>query len=170
MPSAPVNSERGWFHRVGGFVRRVEDGLLVLLLVLMIAVAGGQIILRNIFDSGLVWADPLLRILVLWLALLGAIIASRSSNHISIDILSRYLGPRLQAFSQLVTNLFTALVCGLVSYYGVAFVRMDFMADTRAFAQLPAWLLELIIPLGFALIALRYLLTSLSSLKALRRQ
>jgi len=170
MPSDPANPRHRWIHHFGQLIRRLEDGLLVLLLALMILIAGGQIVLRNFFDSGLVWADPLLRILVLWLALLGAIVASRSDNHISIDMLSRYLGPLLQALSRLITGFFTALVCGLVSYYGVSFVHMDFEAGTRAFAQVPAWLLELIIPLGFALIALRYLLTSLHNLAALCRK
>ena len=70
---------------------RLEDGLLVSLLVLMVLLATGQILLRNLFDAGLSWGDPSLRLMVLWLALLGAMAATRDDNHIRIDLLSRYL-------------------------------------------------------------------------------
>ena len=51
-----------WVKRL----HRAEDALLVLLLSVMIGLASTQILLRNLLDSGFVWIDPLLRVLVLW--------------------------------------------------------------------------------------------------------
>ena len=65
-----------------------EDTLLVLILSAMILLAAGQIILRNFLDIGFIWGDELLRMLVLWLAVAGALAASRSDKHISIDVLN----------------------------------------------------------------------------------
>ena len=63
---------QAWIDRI----HRVEDALLVILLSLMILLAATQILLRNFFDLGFVWADPLLRALVLWLGLIGATVAT----------------------------------------------------------------------------------------------
>jgi TRAP-type C4-dicarboxylate transport system permease small subunit len=54
--------------------------LLVLLLLAMISLAFAQIVLRNGFDGGIIWADSLLRIMVLWIALIGAVVASQGSK------------------------------------------------------------------------------------------
>ncbi len=73
------------------FLHRLEDSLLVILLTTLILLASTQIFLRNLFDTGLVWIDPLLRVMVLWLGLLGAAVAAREHKHIQIDILTRLL-------------------------------------------------------------------------------
>lgn len=143
-----------WLGRVVG---ALEDNLLVLLVAATVALAAVQIAGRNFFDTGFPWIDPLLRILVLWVGLVGAMVASRNRAHISIDIVSRYLPRRGRAAAQSATAVFTAAVCGALSYYSYRFVVLDYEFGTRAFAAVPAWTVELILPLGFAVIGLRYL-------------
>jgi TRAP-type C4-dicarboxylate transport system permease small subunit len=142
-----------------------EDGLLVVMLTAMILVAATQILLRNVFETGLAWGDPLLRMMVLWVGLLGAMVATRDRNHISIDILSRYLPGRARRISHLVTDCFTFVVCALLAFHGARFVWQDQAAGVRVFADLPAWLFELIIPIGFAVICVRYLLHFILTLR-----
>jgi TRAP-type C4-dicarboxylate transport system permease small subunit len=138
-------------------LRRVEDALLALLLGTMVLLAGGQILLRNVLEIGLIWADPLLRALVLWVGLFGALVASREDRHISIDVLSRVLPARIGAFARAVTSLFTAGVSAVVAYHAARFVAFDYEAGTAAFAGLPAWVVESILPFAFGVISLRYL-------------
>ena len=64
----------------------LENGLLVGLLVAMIGIAVTQIVMRNGFDSGFLWADSLLRVLVLWIGMIGALVAVGTSA-ISVSIL-----------------------------------------------------------------------------------
>lgn len=132
-----------------------ENCLLAFSLFVMIALAGTQIIMRNFWDSGLAWGDISLSILVLWVGMLGAMVATREKNHISIDVLSRFLPTHLKGINQIVIDLFTALVCGLLSYHSAIFVLMEYEDGTTAFESVPAWLCEAIIPFGFGLIALR---------------
>ena len=37
----------------------------------MIVLAFGQIVLREVFETGFVWADELIKLMVLWLAMVG---------------------------------------------------------------------------------------------------
>ena len=53
-------------------MRLIENAILVSVLTSMVLVATYQVIARNFFDTGLLWGDALVRVLVLWVALVGA--------------------------------------------------------------------------------------------------
>lgn len=134
----------------------VENGILTVLLLVMIGFAVVQIVLRNFLDTGILWGDPLLRLSVLWIALVGAMIASRSDNHIRIDLLTRYLSRKTKRYTRGLVTLFTSLVCMTVAYYSIQFVQWEYEDGMMAFAQVPSWIGVSIIPFAFGIIALRY--------------
>ncbi len=144
--------------KINRLIHLLEDGLLVFTLGAMILLALSQIVLRNLFDSGIEWTDPLLRVMVMWLGLLGAIAATKQNNHISIDAVSRLLPNKGKVISSVIANLFSAIICAIVSYYALQFVLMEYEDGMMAFSNIPAWLCESIIPIGFALMALRFLI------------
>ena len=108
-------------------------------------------------DSGIVWADPMIRLLVLWVGLAGATAASRQGKHIRIDFLKGMLPPKLENISQALVEIITAAICAAVAWHGVRFVRLEYVDGGNAFAQVPAWLCEAAIPLAFIVIACRYI-------------
>jgi TRAP-type C4-dicarboxylate transport system permease small subunit len=142
-------------------VHRFEDILLVVLLSSMILLASTQIILRNLFEFGLVWADPLLRIMVLWLGMIGATVASRDNRHIHIDLISHFFNKTSYLLIQTFVGQFTSWVCLLVAWNGAYWVRLDFADGLTGILGIPAWAFEIIIPITFALIGIRYFLFSL---------
>lgn len=141
-------------------IHRLEDLLLVGLLLSMISIAFTQIVLRNGFDGGIVWADSLLRIMVLWIALIGALVASRDQRHINIDLISRFLPPMGKRVAGVVSTLFTMLICLALAYYSFEFVKMEYESPSPAFAQVPTWACESIMPIAFTLMAIRYFIHS----------
>jgi TRAP-type C4-dicarboxylate transport system permease small subunit len=156
-------------ERAAGALHRFEDALLALLLGAMIVLAPLQILLRGVLGTGLAWVDPMLRVLVLWVGLFGAVVACREGRHITIDVLARLLGGRASAAAGALTSLFTAGVAGVVSYHGGRFVASEREFASIGFSGIPAWALELVIPVAFAVIALRYLGLAGSHLRALVR-
>ena len=144
--------------RALALLRRLEDGMLVVLLMAMIGVAASQVILRNFFDSGLYWGDSLVRVAVLWVALVGAMVASRDDSHIRIDLMSRLVKPQHQQWLVRVTRLFTCFVLVLFTWGSGQFVYYEFVDNAIAFGGVPAWICEIIMPIGGAVMALRYLL------------
>ena len=141
-------------------LHRLEDALLVLLLSTMMVLASTQILLRNLFDSGFVWIDPLLRVLVLWLGLIGATVATRNNRHIRIDLLTRFFKRNTHRLIQSIIGQISAWTCLVVAWYGFKWVHMDYADGLTSFVGVPAWTLEVIIPVTFALIGLRYLILS----------
>jgi len=143
-------------------LHKLESGLLALILFLLILLAAYQVIARNFFDTGLLWGDGFVRVAVLWVTLIGAMVASRTDDHIRMDVVSRYLPEGLRHFSQRLTALFTAIVCGLFAWHSLIFIQYEYEDGTLAFGAIPAFVCELIMPVGFTIMALRYLLHTIS--------
>lgn len=161
-----ASSPAGGFARGLRFLHRAEDALLALLLATTILLASLQIVLRYAFDAGITWGDPLLRVLVLWIGLLGALAATRERRHITIDVIARLLPARGKAAAGAVTSLFAGVVSGIVAYHGARFVASELEFGSATFAGVPAWALEAVIPFAFGLIALRCLLHFATDLAA----
>lgn len=129
----------------------------MLLLGAMILLATLQIVMRNGFDAGFIWADETLRLMVLWLAMAGAVAAARADKHISIDVLSRFLPLRGRALARIITNLFTSAICGLLAWHAWRFVSQSREFEDQLLGNLPAWWFQIVMPVAFALMSWRYL-------------
>ncbi len=138
------------------YINVIEDNLLVLILSSMIVLAVYQIFSRNLLSEGVVWIDPLLRTLVLWVGLTGAVVATRTDKHIKVDVFAKYLPIKLQPLIQRSVYFYTLLVCLLISWHAARFVLSEYEYGTIAFSSVPAWVTAIIIPVSFCLIALRY--------------
>ena len=142
-----------------------EDALLVLILAAMVILAAIQIILRNVFDDAILWAGPMLRVGVLWVGMIGAMVATRSDNQISIDAVSRFLPKLWKARVRVVTDLFTAIVAAVVAWSAFRLVLDDRAAGVTAVAFVPLWVCEAILPVAFGVIAIRYFLFAIRHLR-----
>ncbi len=145
-------------------LHRLEDTVLISALASMLILAIIQIVLRNFFDSGFLWAESSLRILVLWVAILGAMVATRENNHINIDTLSRYVPENWQPAIRLLTSLFAAAICGTVAWHAFVFVQFEYEDQTIAFASVPTWACQSILPFGFAVMAFRFIYSAFAGL------
>ena len=135
----------------------VEDGLLVALLASLIALAAAQIALRNLLDTSLLWADPAVRVMVLWVGMIGAVVATRFDKQISVDVVSRFLPERWKAAVRVATDLFTAAVSLALAWHSARLLLEDRAGGTMVVASVPLWVCELVLPLAFGVIGLRYL-------------
>jgi TRAP-type C4-dicarboxylate transport system permease small subunit len=141
-------------RRIEGLIERIETGLIALLVLAMVVLAGAQILLRNLFETGFAWADPLLRAMVLWAAMLGALAAARDDKHIGLDLLTHFLHGRSRRIARVIALLFAAAVSAAMAWYGFNLVQIDFGGGTTI-AGVPGWVIETILPVGFALLAIR---------------
>jgi TRAP-type C4-dicarboxylate transport system permease small subunit len=138
-----------------------EDALLLIILIGMILLAGTQIFLRNIFDYSLFWGDEMLRLMVLWITIAGGLAASRMDKHISIDVLDRFLPARAQLLTKVIIDIFTASVCGLFAWHSARFVMGSYEFGDTLMKNTPAWMLQIILPIGFALMMYRHLVQAI---------
>ncbi|MDA1076362.1 MAG: TRAP transporter small permease [Proteobacteria bacterium] len=148
----------GLVSRLRAIVYGAETALLVALLGGMIVIAAYQVIARNLFDTGLLWGDSLVRIMVLWIAVVGALVASRTDDHIRMDVITRFLKPVQIRWLRRFTCLFTSVILGVFAWYSYQFVLFEYQDQAIVFGSVPAWIGEAILPVGMGMMSLRYLL------------
>jgi TRAP-type C4-dicarboxylate transport system permease small subunit len=151
-------------NRIDTILARIEFALLMVSLGIMILIAFLQVILRNIFASGMSWGDMLLRQLVLWVGFIGASLATKENRHIKIDALYRVFGPRGKMIITTITNLFSALICGLLVRAAYVFVRDERMMGSKVIG-IPGWIFMIIILIGFGIITFRFLIKAFRPVK-----
>jgi TRAP-type C4-dicarboxylate transport system permease small subunit len=151
-----ASDEAGLLNTVERIGRLIENLALVVILSGMILLASGQILLRNVFSGGFAWADEALRLMVLWVAMLGAVVASREDRHISIDVLARVLPDVIKRWTIALVNAFTAAVSYTLAWFSWEFVAESRLYEDQLLNDLPAWLFQSILPVAFFLIGYRY--------------
>ena len=148
--------------RLDAALRAVETALLVTLLAAMVGVATYQVVARNLSYTGLAWGSDLVHVGMLWATMIGAVAAARGNSHISIDLVARFGGPRLQQVAARITALFAAVLCGALGWYAIDVIKVDYEYGTPGVAAVPAWVCESIIPIAAAIMAVTYLLRAIS--------
>ena len=139
----------------------LETIMLVSLLTTMMLVAVGQIIMREGFGTGFGWADELVRLMVLWLALVGSVAACRENRHIRIDALSHVLPDSAVDLIRIIVDVFAAVVCGVIAFQAWRYLQIEIEFEDKVLVDTPAWLAHSIMPIAFALIAYRFLIAAL---------
>ena len=146
----------------------VETALLVALLSLMILLAFFQVVLRDFFHSGILWADPLLRHMVIWLGFLGAAFAASQGKHFAWEMPK----PKNQTLSKafaVVANL-----SGALAALFLAFAAREYAIEEKTYGHalfriggfsFPSWASADIIWFGFLLVGFHFLIRVLSPIK-----
>ncbi len=160
------SDEPSWVSRVLRITAFVEDSLLVLMLAALVVLAGAQIFLRELLHSAILWADPLLRVGVLWVGMVGAMVATRDDKQIAVDVVSRYLPMRWRSRVRVVTDVFTSIVAAVVAWSALRLMMVDRTAGGMTIGSVPVWLCEAILPVAFAIISLRYLMFAVRHLRS----
>ncbi len=145
---------RRFFHST----ERVEVGFIALMLVTLVVLGCAQILLRNAFHSGWLWADPLMRHIVLWLGALGAALASARMRHISVDALSRLLPASYLPLRRLIVYGVTAVAAYALMVAAVRLVHDERGYGEVAFFGVRTWVLQLVLPVAFGIITYRTVL------------
>jgi C4-dicarboxylate transporter DctQ subunit len=139
------------------WLEHLEEGLIALLMAAMTVVAFAQVVARYAFNYSFVWALELNGVLFAWLIFLGMSYGVRVGAHIGIDALVKTLGPRTARALGMVAAGLGIVYALIVAVGGWQYVRK--MYDVGIEMQdlpVPQWLPRTILPLGFALLGLRF--------------
>ena len=140
----------------------LESAMLVSILTAMMLVAVGQVVMREAFGTGFGWADELVRLMVLWLALIGSIAACRENRHIRIDALSHVMPDIAVKIIRILVDVFAALVCAIIAVQAWRYLQIEIEYEDTVLVDTPAWIAHAILPVAFALMSYRFTVASLS--------
>ena len=151
----------GALSRLDRAGRAIETTLLIVILGGLIIVAVGQIVLREFFSYGFIWANELQNVMVLWLAMIATIAACRDDRHIRIDALSRVMPQTWIRFSRVIVDLFAAVVCVIVAWQVYLYIQIEIEYEDTVLVDVPAWIVHGIMPIAFLLTAYRFVVNAI---------
>jgi C4-dicarboxylate transporter DctQ subunit len=140
-----------------GWIERWEQGLIALLLAVMTLTTFVQVVARYVFNYSFVWALEFTTFLFGGLIFLGISYGIRVGAHIGIDALVRLLAPGTARAVAAVATVLCMVYAGIVFVGGWVYVGK--MYDIGILAQdipIPQWIPRLVLPVGFALVFLRF--------------
>jgi len=139
-------------------MNRLEEGVLATLLAFMTVLTFVQVVLRYAFNSGIVWSLEATTYSFAALVLVGMSYGVRTQTHIAVDLFTRRMPKRLRRYVNLVA-IIACLGYALLMLYGSS-VFVDRLLTLGNYARdiaAPKWLLTATMPLGFTLLAYRFL-------------
>jgi C4-dicarboxylate transporter DctM subunit len=136
-----------WLHRF-------ENAITIAVLSAIVLLPLAEISARQLTGEGIPDSISWVRHLTLWLGFLGAALASRADRHLSIALVSLLEG-RWRRLISFATAALTGLVCVFLTWASVSMVRADRESADTLGGIVPIWIVELIMPAAFAVLALR---------------
>jgi len=142
---------------------------MALALAFMTIVTFVQVVLRYVFGTGFVWSLEATTYTFAWLVLIGMSYGVRTRAHIVVDLVTSKLPPPLARAIAVVALAASLAYCGLMIFGSALFIERSFALGNYARdIPLPRWLLTGIMPIAFALLAVRLLQAAWTSLVAAR--
>ena len=142
------------------YLLQAEKFLVGLSLLLLLAFSLIQVVARNFFDTGFPPLDIISRHLVLYVAFLGAAIITHDQKHIKIDFLQHFFSDKQK---QYLMRPLSALAAAVSGYFCVHATRF-WLVEWQYASMQDRWiaLLAIILPIGFGLIALHFILLAVA--------
>lgn len=97
-----------------GRLFKVVEGVLAMLLLGMVLMVFGNVVLRYVFNSGIVISEELSRIFFVWLTFIGAIVAVRDGTHLGMDNVVERLSRRGKLVCLAASQLLILMCCAIL--------------------------------------------------------
>ncbi|WP_248352410.1 TRAP transporter large permease [Anaeromyxobacter oryzae] len=139
---------------------RVERGLVTLLLVALILLPAASTVARRFLGRDLPGSSTLAQHITLWVGFLGAMLATATGRHLALSTLDFVPPGRPRRSAAFFTTAVSAAVCALLAWASARLVYVEWSGFARvAFGIRTAWS-ELVMPVGFAVMAIRFALNA----------
>jgi len=141
---------------VVGRLEKIERALIMLLLLAMVALPLADRALFHL-GGGLPSSSALVAHLALLLTMLGGLLAAHRKRLIATPIVLDHLPPRLRTVAALTGQAAAVVICVQLAMAAWQFASAERHSTAALLPGLPLWCVEMMIPAGFALLAMRLL-------------
>lgn len=117
----------GWLGRLNGAIYRVLQVAITVLLALLLVPVSLQIFSRHIgLIPRYIWTEEVARFCLVWIIMLGAMIAVRDGTHFDVDVLPKPRTPAGIRAGRLVVHIAIALVAFTFLWFGYRFAEFGY--------------------------------------------
>lgn len=137
-------------------IDRLEEGILVVSLLLMLIVTVGNVFSRKVIQKSWSFAEELTIFLFILSSLAGAAAAARDGRLIGLTLLYDLVPKKAKKIFVIILLVSALFFCGLLLYFGIDMVKSEFISgQTTPAMGIPEWIFGLSIPLGAILLLIR---------------
>lgn len=125
----------------------------------------------GVFPNGIVWAEAVALILTIWVAFVGTAMAAKDNRHLKVEAVVSRLPEGIKRWVGLVSGLVTAGFCFFLAFLSYKYVmyQYEIAAGSQGVGgnfegtEIKVWLGFSIVPVAYALTALRSIATGVRS-------
>jgi TRAP-type transport system small permease protein len=130
--------------------------LMVLCLTVMSVLIFGNVVLRYVFNTGIVWAEEMSRFLFVWMIFLGALVAFKENSHLGVDMLTRRLPFAIKRILFVISNIIVLFTLWIVidGSWKMTLVNIDNLAPVTKLPYAYVYGIGIIAGIGIGLIIL----------------
>ena len=154
LPVFTGSGDTGTVGRLLKWMAAAEDVFLSLVLAAMVLLPLSEIVLRAGLSTGIEGVTGLVQHLTFAVASLGAAVAARDGRLLSFASV-QFLEGRTAVWAKIVSNTVSVAVCVVLCNASIEFIQTEMTAGKILAHGLPVWIVELVQPVGFGLIAAR---------------
>ena len=140
-------------HKIFQGADKVESLVCIFLLVIMCFIVIAQVFSRYLFNYSFVWAEELVRYLMIWMVMVGAALVQSKNDHIRIDFFPMLAGPRGRRVMEIVFSLCALFFLGIILLKGIKMAYFNRLFESSGLRISMLWPF-LSIPLGALLIGI----------------
>ncbi len=150
-----ISSWSGWFSGIA--------------VVIMAAVTTTDVFLRYFFGKPLLVADDIGVYCMIFVTFVGAALTLKMKRHIMVDMFYKMLPRRAQQWLDVVTTFAGCFVIWVLTWYTFVWVRYTYESGytSSGILQTPMWMPMSIIPFGFFLFGMQYIVECVKVVRAL---
>jgi TRAP-type C4-dicarboxylate transport system permease small subunit len=135
-------------------IERTAASILIFILTVFVVLDVGS---RELFNTGIPWAQKGAVYMMIWAGFLGAILVTQKVEHLRPEVADKFWKGKLRPFYLRAHNLIVFSFTATMTYYSILYVKesMEF-ADRNIIIDMPMWALQAVIPYCFLSMSLRY--------------
>jgi len=137
---------------------KVELVLISIFLSTMILLSFAQIVFRKIFGSSIPDADQLVTMSVMFIALIGAAMATLEDKHITVEVLSKFVSDKVNLFMGVLFNSFSVYIIYVLYVASADYIELQSENIDFFIGEIKTTSVESFILPGFFLIGIGFVL------------
>lgn len=145
------------FDKMFGVLFNILDNLVKILIACMTILVVVQVILRNVFNSSIRWAEEVCLIGMVWVTFSTVAVGVRNDIHMRIEMFVQWMDKRQRRALEFCNNLVVLFTGIMMTYYGWLLFQHGF-SSTLAATKFPTAVVYLPIPIMGTLITIQMLL------------
>ena len=155
-------SSADFLARLHRGLARLEAGLICLLLLALMVLGLLQWFVRHFDQVRVTGLDDLIAAVLLWLIMLSGALGASRLNHPQLFLALKGLPAVVREWIGRLVLLVTAGVCLVMTWHTLNLAALEFGFQTTLPGGLPNWLVMMILPVGFGMMAARFAAHALS--------